>query len=556
MRIIVLLFTFLFTFSYTPPAFSQSSQFGNLKVFGNIQSTQNILNGYSAQVTSGGTTFILNTSPGQVYFTGTSAQTCILPVTNSLILGQSYLIVNNSTNTVTVQSSGANTLQAMAPNSQLYATVVSISGTGTASWSWTYYPQNSGSVTSVALSVPSFLSIAGSPITTSGTLAISLSGTALPIANGGTGQTAKAAAFDALQPMTTGGDLIYGGASGTGTRLANGSAGQILQSNGTTLAPTWVTNTAGAAAYNYTAQTSNYSATINDYVKASSASFAITLPTAIGVGGKGIWVQHDGTSLTQTYTINTTSAQTINVNGTAVASGGFVFQTQGEKALFISNGATWEMAEHLTQSSPTSWTPMFATKFTVTAANATAGATYTNNGQTFTVAATIAGATTLQSVGTGNPAASGTLTKASGTGDATITFSAFANSLGTVSSVTFWWQRRGNMMRIWGSLLPGTATSNLFMMSLPGPVALDTNFINPTNIITNPGMLVGTLQFTGGAAAIYNMVTATGGPTTLLYDANITSGTTQLTPQSTNGGISSGNLGSMWAEFPVSGWQP
>lgn len=59
------------------------------------------------------------------------------------------------------------------------------------------------------------------------------------IANGGTGQTAKTAAFDALQPMTTGGDLIYGGASGSGTRLANGSIGQVLTSAGGTSAPTW-----------------------------------------------------------------------------------------------------------------------------------------------------------------------------------------------------------------------------------------------------------------------------------------------------------------------------
>ncbi len=44
-----------------------------------------------------------------------------------------------------------------------------------------------GSVTSVAMTVPSFLSVSGSPITTSGTLAVTLSGTALPIANGGTG---------------------------------------------------------------------------------------------------------------------------------------------------------------------------------------------------------------------------------------------------------------------------------------------------------------------------------------------------------------------------------
>lgn len=111
-------------------------------------------------------------------------------------------------------------------------------------WS-TFNNKGSGSVTSVAMTVPTFLSIGGSPITTSGTLAVTLSGTALPLANGGTGQTTKAAAFDALSPMSAGGDLIYGGASGTGTRLANGSAGQVLTSAGTTLAPTWATPTTG-----------------------------------------------------------------------------------------------------------------------------------------------------------------------------------------------------------------------------------------------------------------------------------------------------------------------
>lgn len=42
-------------------------------------------------------------------------------------------------------------------------------------------------------------------------------------------------------PLTTGGDLLYGGASGLPTRLANGTAGQVLTSAGTTLAPTWST---------------------------------------------------------------------------------------------------------------------------------------------------------------------------------------------------------------------------------------------------------------------------------------------------------------------------
>lgn len=81
--------------------------------------------------------------------------------------------------------------------------------------------------------------------------------TTIALNKGGTGQTTKAAAFDALSPMTTGGDIIYGGASGTGTRLANGSAGQVLTSNGTTVAPSWQ----GAAAPTAVAFTATSSTT-------------------------------------------------------------------------------------------------------------------------------------------------------------------------------------------------------------------------------------------------------------------------------------------------------
>ena len=52
----------------------------------------------------------------------------------------------------------------------------------------------SATVSSVAMSVPAFLSVSGSPITSSGTLAVTYSGTALPIANGGTGATTLAGA--------------------------------------------------------------------------------------------------------------------------------------------------------------------------------------------------------------------------------------------------------------------------------------------------------------------------------------------------------------------------
>jgi hypothetical protein len=59
--------------------------------------------------------------------------------------------------------------------------------------------------------------------------------------------TAQAAsiATKMANPMTTGGDLMYGGASGVPTRLGNGNAGQVLTSAGTTLAPVWAAPTAG-----------------------------------------------------------------------------------------------------------------------------------------------------------------------------------------------------------------------------------------------------------------------------------------------------------------------
>lgn len=67
------------------------------------------------------------------------------------------------------------------------------------------------------------------------------------LANGSSGQFLKSNGTtvapswgDAFtNPMTTGGDVIYGGASGVATRLANSSDGTYLRSSGGTSAPTW-----------------------------------------------------------------------------------------------------------------------------------------------------------------------------------------------------------------------------------------------------------------------------------------------------------------------------
>jgi hypothetical protein len=74
--------------------------------------------------------------------------------------------------------------------------------------------------------------------------------------------------------------------------------------------------------------------------------------------------------------------------------------------------------------------------FTVTAASANAGDTYTNNSATFTVLSTISGTTTLICSGTGAPLASGDLTRTFGTGTTPIVFSAFTSADATTWSIT------------------------------------------------------------------------------------------------------------------------
>jgi hypothetical protein len=88
-----------------------------------------------------------------------------------------------------------------------------------------------------------------------GTITATLTGNAtnvtgtVAIANGGTGATSATAAFNAISPLTTLGDILYEGASSTATRLAGNTTAikQFLSSAGTgTLAnaPAWAALTA------------------------------------------------------------------------------------------------------------------------------------------------------------------------------------------------------------------------------------------------------------------------------------------------------------------------
>lgn len=105
----------------------------------------NVVEQLTSITTSGGTTTITATSNKQQYFTGTSNQTLVLPVATTLALGQSFFVQNDSTGTITVNTSGNNQLLTIPSASR--ATTVCINpagGTGTASWSYTL-TSNTGS---------------------------------------------------------------------------------------------------------------------------------------------------------------------------------------------------------------------------------------------------------------------------------------------------------------------------------------------------------------------------------------------------------------------------
>lgn len=193
----------------------------------------------------------------------------------------------------------------------------------------TFNGKGTGSVTSVAMTVPTFLSVGGSPVTGSGTLGVTLSGTALPLVNGGTGQTTKAPAFDALQPMTTAGDIIYGGTAGTGTRLAAGTTSQVLV-GGTT--PSWGNVPAAAIPAATTGAVGGITLkapTIQRFISGTGATY--TTPAGVlwirvrmvggGAGGQGSGGSGQGGGTAGNASSFVFSANTITANGGSAAGG-------------------------------------------------------------------------------------------------------------------------------------------------------------------------------------------------------------------------------------------
>ena len=156
----------------------------------------------------------------------------------------------------------------------------------------------SGTVTSVNGSGGTTgLTVTGGPITSSGTLTL---GGTLNIANGGTGQTTASAAFNALSPITSTGDLIIGNGTNSATRLAIGTSGYVLTSNGTTAS--WAASSGGV---------SSFSADTTGFTPNSATTGAIVLSGTLNIANGGTGITSFGTGVQTALGQNVTGSGSI-----------------------------------------------------------------------------------------------------------------------------------------------------------------------------------------------------------------------------------------------------
>ena len=97
-------------------------------------SVNNFIEGYSTTVTSSTPVTLTVASAFNQYFTGSTTQTVVLPLTTTLVNGQQFNIVNSSTALLTINSNGGTTILTIAPAGSVLFTCINISADASTSW--------------------------------------------------------------------------------------------------------------------------------------------------------------------------------------------------------------------------------------------------------------------------------------------------------------------------------------------------------------------------------------------------------------------------------------
>jgi hypothetical protein len=190
------------------------------------------LRGWTTTATAAGTTTLTNSSSYQQEFTGSTTQTVVMPVTSTLALGWSFEITNNSTGTLTIQSSGLNTIGTVTAGTTASIVCVAITGTTAASWDFDIdgFASETGTGSVVRATSPTLVTPAlGTP--SSGTL----TNCTFPTLNQNT--TGTAAGLSATLAVASG---------GTGVTTSTGSGNNVLSTSPTLVTPVLGTPTSGA----------------------------------------------------------------------------------------------------------------------------------------------------------------------------------------------------------------------------------------------------------------------------------------------------------------------
>jgi hypothetical protein len=308
----------------------------------------------------------VSSATGDVTFTNTAPdQTVVLTAGTGISTSGTYpnfTITNTAPDQTVVLTAGTGiSTSGTYPNFTITNTapdqVVSLTGAGTTSISGTYpsftitsNDQYVGTVTSVSgTGTVNGISLSGT-VTSSGSLTLGgaltgvdltsqVTGT-LPIANGGTGQTTASAAFNALSPVTSTGDLIIGNGTNSSTRLPIGATNYVLTSNGTTA--TWALATgSGATISNDTSTSTNLYPTFAAATSGALANIYTSDPKYLYkpstgeltsehfVAGNGIFV--NSLTIDTSYTI---------VAGTSGMSAGPVTVASGT-TVTVASGSRW-----------------------------------------------------------------------------------------------------------------------------------------------------------------------------------------------------------------------
>jgi hypothetical protein len=180
------------------------------------------------------------------------------------------------------------------------------------------------------MTVPTFLSVSGSPITTSGTLALSLSGSPLPVLNGGTGGTNETDARNTLGAACKScTETLSGNKTFTGT-INVSSTGTFGGRVNTPWLERTYTNTTSSS---FTVSVNTTWLDIN-----TSVLTTLTLPNAATYPGKELHIRQTGGGSLQSASSNIIPFQ---VPPTGSTSTGILTASNHRAVTLVSDGVNW-----------------------------------------------------------------------------------------------------------------------------------------------------------------------------------------------------------------------